>query len=52
LRTVVHIAEQSVHRAATIGQTFMPAQLGNWTGFPDRKPASIDVPSVFPIIAR
>jgi len=30
LRTVVHIPVQSVHRAATIGQTFMPARLGNW----------------------
>jgi hypothetical protein len=29
-RTVAHIPVQAVHRAATIGQTFMLAQLGNW----------------------
>jgi hypothetical protein len=29
LRRVAHIPVQSVHRAATIGQTFMPARLGN-----------------------
>jgi hypothetical protein len=29
LRAVAHIPVQSVHRAVTIGQTFMPARLGN-----------------------